>query len=143
MIKNEDDLDVEIEQHMSSPVDSIHKNSSIRDALAFVKEKHYKRVVVVDDDGSLSGIITQKELITLTYSKWAIMMKEYQEELSEINTMLQNKNTEYENIASTDALTGLYNRHKFLELYLSAYTAMVQRHNNMALIILDIDYFKR
>ncbi|MDA3908336.1 MAG: diguanylate cyclase [Sulfurimonas sp.] len=143
LIKNKTDLDVEINQHMSSPVDSIHKNSSIREALSFIKEKHYKRVIVVDDNGLLSGIITQKELISLSYSKWAILMKEYQDELSEINVMLQNKNIEYENIASTDSLTGLYNRHKFSQLYLSSYTSMVQRHNDMSLILLDIDYFKK
>jgi len=70
-------------------------------------------------------------------------MKEYQEELSEINMMLQNKNIEYENIASTDSLTGLYNRDKFSQLYLSSYTSMVQRHNYMSLILLDIDFFKK
>jgi diguanylate cyclase (GGDEF)-like protein len=143
LIKNKDDLDVEIEEHMSSPVDSIHKNSSVREALTFIKSRHYKRVIVVDDDGSLSGIISQKELISITYSKWAILMKEYQDELSEINVMLQNKNVEYENIASTDALTGLYNRYKFSQLYISSYTSMVQRHNDMSLILMDIDYFKK
>ncbi|PHQ65042.1 MAG: diguanylate cyclase [Sulfurimonas sp.] len=143
LIKNKTELDVEIEEHMSSPVDSIHKNSSVREALSFIKDRHYKRVIVVDDDGSLSGIISQKELISITYSKWAMLMKEYQDELSEINLMLENKNIEYETIASTDALTGLYNRHKFYQLYLSSYTSMVQRHNDMSLILLDIDHFKK
>nr|WP_321266356.1 diguanylate cyclase [uncultured Sulfurimonas sp.] len=143
LIKNKVNLDVEIQEHMSSPVESIHKNSSIREALTFIKNKNFKRAIVVDDNGYLSGIISQKELISLTYSKWAILMKEYQDELSEINLMLQNKNIEYENIASTDALTGLYNRHKFSQLYNSSYKSMIQRHNNMSLIILDIDYFKK
>ena len=143
LIKNKTNLNVEIKEHMSSPVDSIHKNSSIREALTFIKDRHYKRVIVVDDEGSLSGIISQKELISLTYSKWAVLMKEYQDELSEINVMLQNKNVEYENIASTDKLTGLYNRHKFSQLYLSSYTSMIQRHNEMSLILLDIDNFKK
>jgi diguanylate cyclase (GGDEF)-like protein len=143
LIKNKIDLDVAIKEYMSSPVDSINKNSSVREALAFIKERHYKRVIVIDDEGSLSGIISQKELISLTYSKWAMLMKEYQDELSEINLMLQNKNIEYENIASTDALTGLYTRHKFFQLYLSSYTSMVQRHNYMSLILVDIDYFKK
>ena len=143
LIKNDINLDVEIYKHMSSPVQSIHKNSSIREALNFIKKKNYKRVIVVEDDGTLAGIISQKELITLTYSKWAVMMKEYQEELSEINTILRNKSAEYEHIASTDPLTGLYNRYKFSELYVSSYKSMIQRHNDMSLVMLDIDYFKR
>ncbi len=143
LIKNKTNLDVAIEEHMSSPVDAIHKNSSVREALTFLKTRKYKRVIVVDDDGILCGIISQKELISLTYSKWAILMKEYQDELNEINVILRNKNIEYENIASTDSLTGLYNRYKFHELYLSSYTSMVQRHNEMTLILLDIDFFKK
>ena len=143
LIKYKESLDVPISKHMSSPVDSISKNSSIKDALNFAKDKKYKRVVVVDAEGKLSGIVSQKELISLTYSKWAMLMKEYQSELSEINSMLENKNKEFELMASTDALTGLYNRHKFLELYVSSYKSMVQRHNDMSIIMLDIDNFKK
>ncbi|MFA6191556.1 MAG: diguanylate cyclase [Sulfurimonas sp.] len=143
LIKTQKDLNVAVQIHMSKPVDSIGKSSSIKQALNFLKNKHYKRVIVVDDDGKLSGIISQKELISLTYSKWAVLMKEYQEELSEINVLLEDKNREYQTIASTDSLTGLYNRYKFSELYLSSLLAMRQRHNDMSLIILDIDLFKK
>ena len=69
-------------------------------------------------------------------------MNEYQKELIEINRILENKNREYETMATTDSLTGLYNRYKFSELYLSAYKAMIQRHNAMSVILLDIDLFK-
>ena len=142
LIKQNIDLNVKISKYMTSPVDAINKNASIKEALEFIQKKRYKRVVVVDNDGILSGIISQKELISLTYSKWATLMKEYQDELHEINSMLENKNKEYETMASTDNLTGLYNRYKFSELYLSSYRSMVQRHNNMSLILVDIDKFK-
>jgi diguanylate cyclase (GGDEF)-like protein len=46
-------------------------------------------------------------------------------------------------MASTDALTGLFNRRKFLEIYNSSLLTMEQRDNEMSLIILDIDYFKK
>ena len=143
LIKNRDDLSLSVSNYMSSPVDSIDKDATIKEALNFVKSKNYKRVVVVNVDGKLAGIIAQKELISLTYSRWAVLMKEYQSELSEINNMLENKNREYELMASTDSLTGLYNRHKFSELYLSSYTSMVQRNGQMSLIIVDIDFFKK
>ncbi len=143
LIKQRSDLTLEISHYMSYPVDTIHKDASIKEALEFLRSKHYRRVVVVDDEGSLSGIIAQHELISLTYSKWVSLMKEYQEELHEINNLLKDKNREYEIKASTDSLTGLYNRYKFSELYLSSYSAMVQRHNEMSLLILDIDFFKR
>jgi len=143
LIKNNNDLSLSVSHYMSSPVDTISKNATIKEALTFVKEKNYKRVVVVDENGILTGIIAQKELISLTYSRWAVLMKEYQSELSEINNMLESKNREYEVMASTDSLTGLYNRHKFSELYLSSYTSMTQRGGSMSLIMLDIDFFKK
>jgi len=143
LIKIKANLSLSVSHYMSSPVDSINRSASIKEALTFVKEKNYKRVIVVDNDSKLVGVIAQKELISLTYSRWAVLMKEYQEELCEINHMLENKNKEYEIMASTDSLTGLYNRYKFSELYLSSYTSMTQRSNDMSLIILDIDHFKK
>ena len=142
LIKNGSDLNKSVANYMSAPVETIDKNATIKEALLFVKEKNYKRVIVVDDEGKLSGIIAQKELISITYSRWAMLMKEYQSELSEINHMLENKNREYEIRASTDSLTGLYNRHKFSELYLSSYTSMTQRASKMSLVMIDIDFFK-
>jgi len=142
LIRYKENLDMPISTYMSTPVETINKNVSVKEALEFVKKRHYKRVVVVDDNGKISGIITQKELISLTYSRWAVLMKEYQNELSEINVMLKNQNVKYETMASTDFLTGLYNRSKFTQLYLSAYQTMIQRHNDMSLILLDIDFFK-
>ncbi|OHE03142.1 MAG: diguanylate cyclase [Sulfurimonas sp. RIFOXYD12_FULL_33_39] len=142
VMKQDDDLSLAVSNYMSSPVDTITKNASVKEALEFLKNKHYKRVVVVDEEGNISGIISQKELISLTYSKWVILMKEYQEELDKINTSLLHKNKKYEQLASKDSLSGLYNRTKFLELYEASYEIMRQRENEMSLIIMDIDNFK-
>ncbi|OHE16806.1 MAG: diguanylate cyclase, partial [Sulfurimonas sp. RIFOXYD2_FULL_37_8] len=143
VMKHNEDLELNIGSYMSSPVDTISKDCSMKDALEFLKRKRYKRVVVVDEDGKMSGIITQKELISLSYSRWAMLIKEHHEELSQLNASLLYKNKKYEVMASTDALTGLYNRHKFSELYNSSYLTMEQRGNVMSLMILDIDYFKK
>ncbi len=143
LIKHKNNLEVAVSNYMSSPVDTIHKNASIKEALAFVKQKHYKRVVVVDDKGDLLEIISQQELISLSYARWSMLMKEHQEKLSEINNILEDKNKKYEVMASTDPLTGLYNRYRFSEFYQSSYVAMQQRHNDLSLVLLDIDFFKR
>ena len=143
MLKNDSDLFLAVENYMSSPVDTISKTSSIKEALDFLKQKQYKRVIVVEKNGDIYGIVSQKELISLFYSRWSSLMKEHQAELNEINGILENKNKRFEKLAFTDALTGLYNRYKFSELYLSAYTAMIQRHNKMSIIMLDIDFFKK
>jgi len=143
LIKSKSDLSLPIKAYMVSPVDTVNNSTSIKNTLEFLKVKHYKRVVVVDEKGYFVGVIYQSELISLTYSNWASLMKKYQNELNEINNILENKNREYETLASTDALTGLYNRYKFSELFISSYKTMLQRNNKMSLIMLDIDYFKK
>ncbi len=142
VIEKNEDLSKPLSSYMSSPVDTIRKDCSVKEALEFLKKKHYKRVVVVDDDGKMSGVISQKELISTTYSRWALLTKEYQKELDKINTELVNKNIKYKELASRDHLTNLYNRHKFLNLFQSSYNTMVERENDMSLIIVDIDHFK-
>lgn len=142
IIKQNSDLELPISLYMSSPVESINKNSTVKEALSFLKDKHYKRVVVVDDDGKIAGIISQKELISLSYSKWAMLIKKHHEELNRINDSLLNKSKKYEAMAATDSLTGLYNRSKFLEIFNSSFLTMQERGNDMSLIIADIDHFK-
>jgi len=143
LVKYEKDFNAPVSQYMTTPIETIQKDSTIKKALEFINNKQYKRVVVVDNNGELAGIITQKELISLTYSKWVIIMQEHQEELNELNNLLKNKNIEYEKMASTDSLTGLYTRYTFSKLFINAYSAMAQRDNEMTLIMLDIDYFKK
>ncbi|WP_304544349.1 diguanylate cyclase [Sulfurimonas microaerophilic] len=143
LIKHNADLELPIKTYMNSPVDCVHKRTSVREALEFVKQKHYKRLIVTDDEGKLTGIITQKELILLTYNRWALVMKEHQEELQEINSILKAQNQEYELLASIDPLTKLYNRYKFKQLFNSSLETMLQRAGVMSLVLLDIDFFKK
>ncbi len=143
LIRDRADLKLSVKEYMVSPVKSINKNASIGEALEFIKVKHFKRLVVVDDNEELAGIITQKELISLTYTRWSSMMREHEAELKEINSILTTKNKEYEHMASRDSLTGLYNRYKFKQLYSSSYKTMLQRDGDLSLIILDIDFFKK
>lgn len=143
LLQQNADLSAPIKTYMTAPVQSVHFESTISAALHFMRDKHFKRIVTVDNDGKLAGVITQKELISITYSRWVMMMKKHQQELREINSLLEKRNREIEKIASTDPLTGLYNRMKFIELYVSEYTVMTQRSNAMSLLMIDIDYFKK
>jgi diguanylate cyclase (GGDEF)-like protein len=143
LIHSHADLTRPIEAYMSSPVETITNDVSVKQALDFIHEKKYKRIVVVKGDGTMAGIISQKELISLSYGKWATLMKESHNELKEINRLLEQRSFKYEKLASTDLLTGLYNRYKFSELYVTAYKTKSQRHNALSLILLDIDHFKQ
>lgn len=66
----------------------------------------------------------------------ALRLKEAQDRLVELNNRL-------EEVATTDSLTGLYNRRHFLEL-VSVELARAWRHNlPLAICIMDVDKFKQ
>ena len=142
LLEAESDLSQPIKKYITSPVVTIHYQSTINEALKFIKDKHFKRIVTVDDEGKLVSVITQKELISTTYSHWMKLMKDYYKELNRVNDLLEKKSETFKKIASTDPLTGLYNRTKFVELYRSEYTVMMQRSNTMSLMMIDLDHFK-
>ncbi len=91
LIKNSFDLNAPISAYMSSPIETINEDSSIKEAINFMKEKHFKRIVVTNSKNVLTGLILQRELISLSYSKWSVLMREYSSELSEINNLLEKK----------------------------------------------------
>jgi len=143
LVKLHKDLSLPIKEYMVTPVETIPHTTTIKEALTYIKKKHFKRAVIVDDANVFVGVISQSELISLTYSNWVNLMHQHEEELAEINTFLKNKTKKYEKLAATDALTGLYNRYKFSELFLYEYELMLQRDNKMSLVMLDIDFFKK
>jgi len=142
LLKKHADLSRPVKEYMTTPVQTLLHNSTLKEALEFMRDKHFKRIVTVDEQGYLTGSISQKELISIAYTRWVKMIETYQSELHKINTELERKSQKYEKYASTDPLTGIYNRMKFLELFLSEYTVMIQRHNHLSLLVMDIDHFK-
>jgi diguanylate cyclase (GGDEF)-like protein len=143
LLKNNADLTLPVSNYMTSPVETISQDCTLNEALRFMQDKHFKRIVTVNDQGKLVGSITQKELISITYSRWVSMIQSYQKELQQINARLEKRSQKLEKIAATDALTGLYNRKKFLDLFISEYSIMVQRHNALSLLVMDLDHFKQ
>ncbi len=142
LLQTDCDLSCPIEHYMISPVSTLDYHSTIKEALNYIKERHFKQIVTIDSKGNFFAAITQKNLISINYSRWITIMKQHHKELNDINMILKKKNTQYEKLASIDSLTGLYNRMKFMELYISEYMIMTQRDNDMVIMLIDLDYFK-
>ena len=137
------DLSLPIEYYMVQPVKTLEETATVSEALRFMQRHDFNRVVTVDRSGCLVGIITRKELTTLTYNRWIKLLKQHEERIVTINKYLKEKSETYEKIASYDGLTGLYNRMKFIELFVIEYELMVQRHYPMSVIMMDLDHFKQ
>jgi diguanylate cyclase (GGDEF)-like protein len=136
------DLTLPIREYMTQPVLTLHHETTIAETLDFLKKNRFKRAVAVDDEGWIVGVFTQKEIVAFTYHRWMQIIKKQQEKLDQINKVLLRQNLEIEKASSIDPLTSLYNRLKCNELFISEYTVMLQRHNIMSLILMDLDHFK-
>ncbi|WP_321468864.1 diguanylate cyclase [Halarcobacter sp.] len=143
VIRYDYDLSKPIKDYMTSPVDTLYDDTTISNAINFIKKKHYKRIVVVNKDGKISGVITQKELLRTFYNKWIELIKEEGSKISKTNEHLMQITSELETKVALDHLTKLYNRKKFDELL----DKNIEEFSNLkdetfCMLILDIDDFK-
>lgn len=143
LYRDKGDISQPISAFMTKNIECCEANISIRKAIEFIKERHFKRLVVVDSKRHIVGMILQKEIISIAYNNWTLIMKQHQAELKEINSLLSSQAERYKQLAAIDPLTELYNRHRFIELYTTEFIAMQQRKHPMSLIMLDIDFFKK
>ena len=61
--KDNSELQKPISTYMSSPVITIHKNQTVLNAQSIMKNSSIRRLVVVDDDEKIAGILTRHDLI--------------------------------------------------------------------------------
>lgn len=134
-----------VHAHMSVPLRTVASDLTVGEAVAAMRDLHFKRLVVEDRQSrELIGIISQRDLIDVAYSRWAELMHHHALELREIIHVLENKTARLEKIASTDPLTGMANRARFEELLVGEQ----ERHCRLpdvpfSVLIVDIDHFKK
>ncbi len=129
--------------HMTAPLQTVAATVTIREAMDYLREKHFKRLVVHGEEGNLLGVVTQRELVAIAYSRWADLMRNHALELREMVDLLERKTARLEQLAATDQLTGIANRARFEELLgkeLERYRRY--RDGESAVLLIDIDHFK-
>ena len=143
IIRYDYDLEKPISEYMTSPVETLEDSTTISEAINYIKEKRYKRIVVVNKKGRISGVITQKELLRTFYNKWIELIKEEGSRISKTNEQLVQVTCDLKNKIALDHLTKLYNRNKFDEL-LDENIKQFSKEDNLTfcMLILDIDNFK-
>lgn len=56
------DLQKPLTSFMSSPIISIRQNASVKEAMQMMNTHNIRRLIVVDNDNELQGIITEKDI---------------------------------------------------------------------------------
>ena len=74
--------------------------------------------------------------LTNRFSEMVTSLREHQDEVKRAQEQLEHE-------ATTDALTGLYNRRYLYNLFPKLWSEAMRSHKSLALIIIDIDHFKK
>ena len=75
-------------------------------------------------------------------ARYAIERKEIESKLAEANARLEQANRRLEELATTDELTGLWNRRHFIEMIQQECRRAARSGADLALVMLDLDHFK-
>jgi diguanylate cyclase (GGDEF)-like protein len=143
-IQSGKELQQPVSRFMSSPLQTVSQQTSIRDAIDIIMRRRIKRLFVHDADDNLIGMVTQRELVTQAYNKWSEIITKHLAELEEMVGILKEKTVSLERQASTDALTGLSNRAHFeIKLQEEIDRHIRYRQSIFSLIVLDVDHFKQ
>lgn len=93
-----------------------------------------------------NGMAIERDFLPLTVDgvyKGAFFMFKNVSERIELHNNLQKLNTEFEKLAQTDALSGLFNRRKFDSDIAELITQHTQTQEPLSFILIDIDFFKK
>ncbi len=110
---------------MSSPVEVLPACTPLDKAVTLMQEKGYRRFPVVDENGTLAGIVTQTDVL-----------RAFTRELALAHDRMRD-------MAVHDALTSLYNRRFFIDALQRQFLISRRYGDPIALIMLDLDNFKR
>ncbi len=102
IISNNVNINEIVDLYCSYPLQTIPENFTIKEAVDYVNKKQFKRIVAVDHQGNITGIISQQDLISYSYSHWAAMMKDYHDELLNLNKQLREKSDELQQMVIAD-----------------------------------------
>jgi len=102
IISNNISINDRVDLYCSYPLQTIPENFTIKEAVDYVNKKQFKRIVAVDENGEITGIISQQDLISYSYSHWATMMKDYHDELLNLNKQLREKSDKLQQMVIED-----------------------------------------
>jgi diguanylate cyclase (GGDEF)-like protein len=142
-LKSNNDINLPVKHMMSSPLEAVDHHLSVSEALSFIQNKHFKRLIVKKDH-EIIGLITQSQLLKIINHRWIEVIKQRGEELSQLNESLLEKTIRLEKLATHDYLTDLFNRSK-LDSMLNYELHQVRRYTsrNLSVLLFDIDNFKK
>lgn len=120
---------------MSQPVETICQDGTLEEAAAKVGETPIRRLPVVDDAGTLVGIVTQTDILAAYATMMEARVAERTAELSEANARL-------EGLSRLDGLLGIGNRRAMDEALAVNHGLALRYGRSWSVVLADVDHFK-
>ncbi len=144
LIKEGVDHNEPCSRYMSSPLHTVPADVTIQEAINLLESKHFKRLFVTDAKGDVLGMVTQKELTEIAYSRWSDLLVKHAQEMQELLQLMEKKASRLQELSYTDELTSISNRRKFKE----ALDHEVRRNRRyseqpFSIVLMDVDHFKQ
>ncbi|MGH0033697.1 MAG: diguanylate cyclase [Myxococcota bacterium] len=127
---------------MSAPLISIHEEALVSEAVSRTRSLGIRRLVVVDSDDQLAGIVTQTDLMEAYVQEVESQRDELEAQVRQRTLELEESNRMLESMSRVDALMGIGNR-RGMELTLDSTHERARRYGTRySVALLDIDHFK-
>lgn len=128
---------------MTHPVHTLPETESMSEVVRIMRERGFRRVPIVGNDGRIAGIVNIGELQNATTAALERRGRDLEETVLERTSELRAANEKLRELTRQDGLTSLLNR-RAMEERIDEYHALAARHGNVySVILLDIDHFKR
>ncbi len=127
---------------MSAPLISIEEDRGIDTASQLMSERQIRRLVVVDDEGGVSGVVTQTDMMRAHIDQIERYQRSLEAQVAERTAELEATVEQLEALSRTDPLTGIGNRRAMEEAMAIAHQRSSRYKRTYSVILLDVDRFK-
>lgn len=127
---------------MSSPVVSIAAGEPVDEASRKMATHRIRRLVVLDDDGVLAGLLSQSDLTRAHLARIEAHQTLLEARVAERTAELESANEQLETLSRIDPLMGIGNRRAMEEALAMAHQRATRYGRAFAVMLLDLDYFK-
>ncbi len=128
---------------MSGPAITIPCHAGVEEAISVVNLRRIRRLVVVDGEGRLAGLVTQSDLVAAQTLALARERDLLEERVRARTHELEALSRKFEQLSLSDPMLGIGNR-RAMENELDRLAELASRyHRHYSVLLFDIDHFKK
>jgi polar amino acid transport system substrate-binding protein len=135
-VRNDDPMLLDIQQKAVASITPEEHREITNRWLAVTYQEGIDRALVL-------RLMLAAAVIFMAFLYHSFVQARYVGRLRQANAEIRSKNEQLETLATTDKLTGLFNRHRLDELLSRQQLLFSRYRHNFSLILVDIDWFKR